>query len=308
MPALISSRPVAVAFCCDPIMATPLHVAMSTLFRNLSQKTTPHFYVYVTDFTTKMKENLRRTLDSQQKPYLLSFLEKYDEKIFTSFRSLLGNYTTYYRLLLPDLIEEPIFLYVDTDTLPQIDVAPLFEADMGQYATGFVVDGKVGTALESRFFQSLGMDPDGPAFNAGVMLVQRQQWEEQDCWNRILRFCQQYPNELLSADQTVLNALMATNCFHIPDAYNVKVYPRPDSVVGSAPALYHFVGSPKPWDMLARTMLPYSKIWFQALDQTPLSRYEKALWLHRPYWQRFTAILGGYRRLIKAKMNDSRSK
>jgi hypothetical protein len=138
-------------------------------------------------------------------------------------------------LLLRDLIKELMFLYIDTNTLPQIDVAPLFEMDMGQYATGFLVDGKVGTALESRFFRSLGMDPDGPAFNAGVMLVQRQQWEEQDCWNRILRFCQQYRNELLITDQTVLNKLTAKNCFHSPDAYNAKGYPRPNSVVGSAP-------------------------------------------------------------------------
>lgn len=286
-------------------MEVPLHVAASSLLRHLSPATAPHFYMLLTGFTGEMQSLLRRTLDSLGRPYQLTFLSNERTKIFETFRALLGNYATYYRLLLPDLIEEPVFLYVDTDTLPCIDVAPLFDADMGSYATGFVVDGKVKYTLENKFFVSLGKDLEGPAFNAGVMLVQRRQWYEQDCWNRIKAFCEQYSNELQTADQTVLNALMADHCYHMPPEFNVKVYPRRTSTIPQTPGLYHFIGAPKPWDLLGRSMLPYSARWFEELDRTSLPPAKKQLWRSAGYWQRIPHLFGSYKRLLQNALGKS---
>jgi lipopolysaccharide biosynthesis glycosyltransferase len=280
-------------------MEVPLHVAAYSLFRNLSPGLEPHFYMLLTGFTPAMENLLRLTLDSLDRPYRLTFLSDEKTKIFSTFKALLGNYATYYRLLLPDLIEEPVFLYVDSDTLVSIDVAPLFAADMGPYAAGFVVDGKVKNILEYKFFVSLGRDPESPAFNAGVMLVQRSQWKEQDLWNRVKAFCETYSENLQTADQTVLNALLAENCYHLPPHYNVKVYPRRSSVVGKEPGLYHFVGAPKPWDLLGRTALPHSAHWYAELDRIPLPSSKKQLWRSRGYWERLPHLLGSYKRLIQ---------
>jgi lipopolysaccharide biosynthesis glycosyltransferase len=300
--ALSSPRPVAVAFCADSLMEVPLHVAAFSLLRNLSVGVEPHFYMLLTGFTPAMENLLRRTLDGLGRPYRLTFLSDEKTRIFSTFRALLGNYATYYRLLLPDLIDEPDFLYVDSDTLVLIDVAPLFAADMGPYAAGFVVDGHVKHILENKFFISLGRDPDGPAFNAGVMLVQRSQWKEQDLWNRVKAFCEQYSDKLLTADQTVLNALLAENCYHLPPQYNIKVYPKRSTPTRRDPGLYHFVGAPKPWDLMGRTMLPCGAPWFEELARTPLPQAKKQLWRSGGSWRRLPHLLGSYKRLVTSTL------
>jgi lipopolysaccharide biosynthesis glycosyltransferase len=293
------TRVAAIAFCSDSLMEVPLHVAAASVLRYISADTATHFYMLLTDFSEKMRDSLRHTLDSIGRQYRITFLSNEKTKVFQTFRSLLGNYATYYRLLLPEMIEEPVYLYIDSDTLPRIDVAPLFTSDMGSYAAGFVVDGQVKNNLEHEFFISLGRDPEGPTFNAGVMLVQREQWREQDCWNRIKAFCEQYSDKLLTADQTVLNSVLAENCYHLPAEYNIKLYPNRKSPIGNEPGLYHFVGAPKPWDMLGRTLIPYSNIWFDELARIPLPADKKLLWLNSAYWMRAPRILGGYKRLLK---------
>lgn len=297
---------IAIAFCSDSLMEVPLHVAAFSLLRNLSPGVKPNFYMLLTGFSATMRDQLRRSLDHLGRDYNLTFLrEDSVASKFQGFHSLLGSHAPYHRLLLPDLIDEPRFLYLDSDTLTLIDVSPLFEIDMGSYAAGFVVDGVVKYALEGRFFQSLGKDPDGPAFNSGVILMQRKEWIEQDCWPRIKAFCERYSDQLLAADQTALNALMAENCYHLPPEFNKKLFPKRSTRIGDAPGIYHFVGSPKPWDMLGRTTLSYSTRWFDELARTPLPKVKKQLWRSRGYWQRLPHLLGSYRRLIKDAMARS---
>jgi lipopolysaccharide biosynthesis glycosyltransferase len=284
-------------------MEVPLHVAAHSLLRNLAPGVKPNFYMLLTGFSAAGRDLLRCTLDHLDRDYSLSFLpEESVASQFQGFHTLLGSHAPYHRLLLPDLIDEPRFLYLDSDTLTLIDVSPLFAMDMGSYAAGFVVDGTVKYALESRFFQSLGKDPDGPAFNSGVILMQREQWIQQDCWPRIRAFCERYSDQLLAADQTALNALMAENCFHLPPQFNTKLFPKRSTRIGDTPGIFHFVGSPKPWDMLGRATLPYSVQWFDELDRTPLPASKKQLWRSKGYWQRLPRLLGSYRRLIKSAL------
>jgi lipopolysaccharide biosynthesis glycosyltransferase len=294
------ARIAAIAFCADALMELPLHVAAFALFRNLSARAVPHFYMLLTGFKPAMKNLLRRTLDSLHRPYQLTFLSDDMTDVFRSFRGLMGNHTPYHRLLLPDMIEEPVFLYVDADTLTLLDVAPLFELDMGPCATGFVVSGTVDFSLDRDFFLSLGMSRDRPVFNSGVMLVQREEWKKQKCWERIKAFCQKYSDKLCAADQTVLNALFAEECYRLPPEFNVGVRPVRQAKVGRAPGLYHFVGSPKPWDFLGRHLLPASQSWFDELERTPLPWMKQRVSLTQGYWKRLPGLCGGYRRLFKS--------
>jgi lipopolysaccharide biosynthesis glycosyltransferase len=297
-----TGQTVAVAFCSDDLMEVPLHVAASALLRHLAAGVEPRFYMLLTGFSGSMQESLRRTLDSVGRPYRITFLSSDLTRSFAGFRPLLGNYAPYYRLLLADLIEEPVFLYIDSDTLPGIDVSPLFRCEMGQFPAGFVVDGKVRMTLEHRLFESLGRDPEGPAFNSGVMLVQREQWIAQGCWPRLRQFCEQYSDQLLTADQTALNAILAEECYHLPPEYNVKLYPGRKPGLDDEPSLYHFLGAPKPWDFMGRTLLPCSGKWFDELKRIPLPATKKLLWLNGAYWKRAPRMLGGYRRLLKAAL------
>jgi len=283
-------------------MEAPLHVAAYSALTCLAPGHEPHFYMLLTGFSAAMQESIRQTLDRANRPYCLTFLSDPKTELFASFASLLGNFAPYYRLLLPELINEPRFLYIDSDTLPLLDLSPLFLAEMDEYAAGFVIDGIAKNALDYSFFQTLGRNPEGPSFNSGVMLVQREKWIEQNYWSKIHEFCKQYGDRLISHDQTVLNAFFAENCYRLPANCNIKVYARRSSTVGTAPGLYHFLGSPKPWDFLGKTMLPYSGSWFSMLKKTALPPSKKSLWRSGAYWKRAPHVLGGYYRMLKSSL------
>ena len=299
---LESSKPVfAIAFCCDRYMELPLLVAATSAMRHISTNFDPHFYLMLSFFDEKRITRLRKVLDGVGRQYSLTILPPPDDAIFHGFRPFFGSYTAYYRLVLPDLIPGDRFLYLDSDTVTGIDLSRLAEIDMQGCAMGFVVHGRMGTALEWNFFFELGNGKDDPAFNSGVMLVDSKQWKAQRCFPRIMEFCGKYPNALLSADQTALNALFAKSCFRLDPLFNVRL----STIVRDdlpAEGVYHFMGSPKPWDIFGNLFHPYSRIW---------NKYRKSAGIDvltlNPYvaphaWWRLPRILGGYFRLVWGRL------
>lgn len=306
MTASLDERVAAVAFCADQLMEAPLHVAASSLLRSIHADYSVHFYMVLTGFSSRAVQRLRRTLDSTGRNYELKALEVPDPTLFRGFRPLLGSLTTYHRLILPDIVQERRLLYLDSDMQVKTDVSPLFTLDMGSKAMGFVVDGSVKFALESKFFFSLGASPDDPAFNAGTMLFNLPEWRRQDCSARVLDFCRKHSDQLFAADQTALNALFAKDCFHLERRYNVKVFPAAGIRDIAQNGITHYVGSPKPWDLGGNWLLPYAKPWWNDLRLCAVPLHQRSSWLSASSWRRFPKILGGYRRILRMSRQQSR--
>ncbi len=305
MPDSAHKRSIAVAFCADRMMEVPLHVAASSVLQNLHPDYAAKFYFLLTGIPEPRRSLLRGTLELTGREHEAHFLEADDLSIFRDFRPLLGSRTPYHRLLLPGLIPDERFLYLDSDTMTQIDVSPLFEADMAGKAAGFVVHGKVGSSLEAKFFLSLGKQPDSPLFNSGAMLFNMPEWRAQDCSARIFAFCRQYRDQLQTADQTALNAIFADDCYRMAPEYNVMLHP----VMGSKPVpeqgVFHFVGSPKPWDLGGRWLVQYSGRWLAQLQRTAVPQMDRIAALHVESWRRAWKIRGGYRRAVTERFTKA---
>lgn len=296
-------RVAAVAFCTDKLMEAPLHVAASSLLRNLHPEFTARFYFLLAGFSEADIRRLRRTMDAMGRAYSMEMLETSGAARFQGFPSLHGNYTTYYRLLLPDLVHEERLLYLDSDIQVKVDVSPLFEMNMESSAVGFVVDGVVSLTIDGKFLLSLGKHPDGPSFNAGVMLLNLPEWRRQDCSSRVFDFCRKYSSQLINNDQSALNALFAEECYRLDPRYNVKFFSTPNARNLPANGIFHFVGSPKPWDIGGRFLVMHAGQWFADLKRTAIPFYRRAPWLTVAAWARLPKILGGYRRLVRQKLH-----
>jgi lipopolysaccharide biosynthesis glycosyltransferase len=142
----------------------------------------------------------------------MTLLETNSFLAFARLSPLLGSRVPYYRLLLPDLVNEERLLYLDSDLQVNVDVSPLFEVDMGTKSVGFVVSGMVKTSLDHRLLTSIGRPPDASTFNSGVCLFNTSEWHRQKCWERLLSFAGEHETELKTADQSLLNALFADDC------------------------------------------------------------------------------------------------
>lgn len=294
-------RTVAVAFCTDKNMEAPLHVAASSLLRHLDPAYTAHLYFLLTGFSHRDIAQLKSTLALTGRPHQLHILAEPSADIFAALPSLHGSRSTYHRLLLPDLVDESLLLYLDSDIYVNTDIAPLFKLEMGNKPIGFIVDGNVRYALDNAFQTLTGRSLNAPAFNAGVCLFNRAEWLKQNCKQRLLSLGAKFAEHLISHDQSLLNALFADDCFRLDQKFNLKVYPSNVKKDVPADGIYHFVGSPKPWDIGARLILPQARIWYRALKQTSLPFTKRVSWFNLNSWLRFPKIASGYLRALRTK-------
>jgi len=297
---MMRSSVAAIALCSDIYMEAPLHVAASSVLRSLHPNWTAKIYLLTEGIDEAGVRRLRKTLELTKRPHELVLVTSPDTSVFAKLLPFHGSLAAYYRFLLPDLVEEKRLLYLDTDTVTKIDISPLFQLEMEGYPLGFVVDGVVRWALENEFYISQGAKADDPAFNSGVMLFDVDQWKAQNCFSRLMEFCNAYPDSLVAADQTALNVLFAKGCYHLSPEFNVKLSTvRREKVPESG--IFHFVGSPKPWDLFGEFFHPYSRIWSEASVLTALKLTQRSAYTDMRNWRRLPRIIGGYRRILKQR-------
>jgi lipopolysaccharide biosynthesis glycosyltransferase len=270
------------------------------VLRSLHPDWTAKFYVLTEGISEAAMGRLRKTLDLVGRSYELVEIRSPDTSVFKNLRPFHGSHAAYYRLLLPDYVTEKRFLYIDTDTVTTIDISPLFVLNMNGYPLGFVGGGTVKWSLENEFFISLGAKGDDPSFNSGVMLLDVEQWKSQNCFARLMEFCNAHPDHLISADQTALNALFAKDCYYLGPEYNMALSPE-SRRASLKNGIYHFVGSPKPWDLFGEFFHGYYSIWSDALGRIALGFIQRNTYTNIRNWRRFPHIIGGYRRILRQR-------
>jgi len=283
-------------------MMVPLHVAAFSLLSNLHPDYVARFYFLLTGFSDRDIGRLLRTLDGAGRAYSMEMLKTAEHSVFHNLGLLHGSSIPYQKVLFPSLVSEPRLLYLDADVQVKTDVSPLFELDMGSKPAGFVMDRVVSRNLESKFLMSIGKSPDSFGFNSGVILYNIPEWRRQECTSRFLAFRREHNADLRTADQTTLISLFADDCARLDSHFNIGVFGTADPEQSITSGIWHYLGSPKPWDIGGRLLLPHGRSWFEDLRKTAVPARKKIAFLNRASWKRLPRILGGYKRIFKAKL------
>jgi lipopolysaccharide biosynthesis glycosyltransferase len=273
------------------MMEAPLHAAVCSLLAHASVEI--DFYFILNGFNTKRRDLLLQSMDLSGKAYKATFLDEPSPEELSRLRPFHGNRTPYYRLFLPERVPADRLLYLDSDTIPGIDVAPLLTLPMSQ-ASGFVPHGVTYNCLEREVFAKIGLPADTPAFNSGVMLFDLAAWRDQQLAEQALNFCRTYQEY----DQTALIAISGGKFEPLDPRYNIPLYTStrmPDTQV--YPGIYHFVGSPKPWDIGGRQFHSSFSIYAQALASTVWKRHTTN-YMSFAQWKRAYKVKGGYARKL----------
>ena len=272
-------------------MEAPLHAAVCSLIEHASVEL--DFYLMLNGFDLKRRDLLRRSMDMSGKAYKATFVEEPSAAELGGLRPFHGNRTPYYRLFLPELIPADRLLYLDSDIVSAIDVAPLIELGMS-HASAFVPAGVTGTYIERELFARVGLPADTPAFNSGVMLFDLKAWRDQKLGHETLDFCRKHQEY----DQTGLIAVSAGRFDALPTKYNIPLYTTTElAYAREFPGLYHFVGSPKPWDIGGRQFHSCFPIYAEALEKTIWRRHATD-YMSTANWKRAYKIKGGYARKL----------
>jgi len=185
-----------------------------------------------------------------------------------------GNWTvaTYYRLLFPKILPIYInkFIYIDSDTLVVGDLSELWSTDLKSSVIAAVEDRLVTTRPD------LGIYRPNSYFNAGILVINRHLWVEQNITAKAVAFLNDFPEKIFYADQDALNYLFKDNWVRLSNRFNLMYADIPEALPSSQFTAYledkviiHFTQH-RPWKMLCENRFRY--LYHHHLRMSPLGK------------------------------------
>jgi lipopolysaccharide biosynthesis glycosyltransferase len=199
---------------------------------------------------------------------------------------------TYFRFWIGELFPTAHrALYLDPDIIVTADIAELWNTDLGGKTLAAVpIPGSTRPAVH-------GFPPGSLYFNAGVMLMDLDQWRAHGYRDACLAYLAAHPEAAIDADQDILNICLRTDWVKLPYYWNmISPFYFPFHDLQLSPAeldqarrdarIIHFNGDSKPWSYFSRhpRRAEYWKYlrmtdWrdFRPVDLTPANVVRKAL-------------------------------
>jgi lipopolysaccharide biosynthesis glycosyltransferase len=191
---------------------------------------------------------------------------------------------TLFRLRMMDLVPPEVerLIFLDTDVVVRASLAPLGDVDLRAAPLAAVRDAVHPWAASPGCldWRSLGVPPDMPYFNAGVMVISTEAWRELEMGERALDLLR--TRAFNFGDQCALNVVAGGGWTQLEPRWNVQGgHHRTDSYAWvteptgalddalASPSVLHFTafdGHAKPW--CSFSTYPGAALWFDELDQT----------------------------------------
>jgi lipopolysaccharide biosynthesis glycosyltransferase len=294
-----------IVFCADRRVLPGLHVAAYSLLHQISPAVpATHFYLFSDELDEADAAFLEQTLRATGKKFSLA-LRRIDPKLFAHFPSLNGSHATYYRLMAPETLPLERFLYVDADTLCDVDVSELGQLDMNGFAAGWVPEAPLPGAVDRGVAEQLGNRPDDFYFNAGVMLINAEQWRRQKITEKAMACLRAHPPAFW--DQSALNLVLHRQALVLDSKFNCianmrRNWPSLRQPYGQVGRLVHFLDYPKPWDFLGEWLHPQYQLWRTVLNQTAANDFRS--WHRTPARKipRTAKAREGYKKALKDRL------
>lgn len=238
-----------VAFCVDQHALIGLSVTLSSLIQNCSDSSRLQIWILCSGVPDYRKNELSEIFKTEKYSGLYYFIDFNPMENFALFPSLHGDYTTYGRLLLSDLIDERQILYLDSDLVVELDILDLENFDFKGLPIAAVGGGSFQYALGTNFYtKTLGIAPEKEYFNAGVLLFNLNQWRQKQIKEECFNLAKKIGMNLPSHDQSLLNIYCNGDFAKLPLSFNCSWAAGEKQPTLSEKMIFHFIGAPKPWD------------------------------------------------------------
>ncbi len=244
--------PIPIVFCSDGKFKNFAVVTLISVIKNNPD----HFFRFYLLSTSNEKvwtDKVSRLVDSLGSSFSIIPVNESDFSTFP----ILHHFSpaNYFRILIPELIPDTKFLYLDSDIICNGSLLPLLDIDLSNEVLG---------AVEDPIFiwkDELGMNKGARYFNSGVMLINALNWRNQEIGKKAFEFISQNPEKIRFVDQCALNAVLNGNWKKIPLKFNQQsILFREDfdlentnwtreeiTDAKKSPVCIHFTGPSKPW-------------------------------------------------------------
>lgn len=207
-----------------------------------------------------------------------------DERTLADARpSVFLSKASVYRLLLGDVLPAEMgrVVYLDADTLVRGSLVELSTVPLDGSVLGAVREAASPWAAGplGPDWRTLGLAPDAPYFNSGVLVIDLDRWRDADVGARCLELLRE--RQLRWGDQDALNRVLVGTWTELPRRWNLQTVDAdgsglawglwPDDIAAAAadPAVVHFTGREKPWSPEGPEA--HRAQWYTALDGTAWS-------------------------------------
>lgn len=231
--------------------AEHLAVMIRSLLENKVSNNPIEIYVISSDISEQNKTLLTKTAGKFM--VKIKFL-KIASAVYEEFMTLVSvgdrqkylTKETYYRISIPDLLDETIekALYLDSDMIIKNDITELWNTNIDNYLAAAVEDH---WAKKSRN-SDLSIPKESKYFNAGVLLINVQKWREEKIKNKIMEFIKTNAASIKFYSQDPLNAVLYDKWHQLDVKWNFQTeYLKYSQFKHIKPAIIHYTGGKKPW-------------------------------------------------------------
>jgi len=312
-------NPLVIACGADENYAQPLAVTLYSALQNLEANgRSIDLYLFDGGISAESKERLRRVVEDAYADSVHLTWVSPDTSAFDDLFTREGISTSaYLRLLIPEHLPEDAgrAIYLDSDLLVKADLTRLWEEPMeGQAlmaAQGWGIP-YVSSKRGISKYGELGLAPDTPYFNSGVLVINVERWQQEDVAKRVVQYMRRYREHLNMCDQEGLNAVLAGNWKPLDPRWNVIGTPGSfDDFSGSTheeqmcsphdersfePYIWHFAGPySKPWMIEVRHPAQFD--WMRCLRESGWYHHPAegvwhlGRWYVRYAWRRITGAI-----------------
>ncbi len=271
-----------VACAADDAFAMPLAVTLRSALDTLSEPHALEAWVLDGGIGAANRERLERSLAS---PRLELRFVAPGPQAFGGIRHRgRASRTAYFRILAAELLPASIsrVIYLDADVQVTADLARLWAEPQRGLPVLAVRDAgapNVSSARGLLNYRELGLAPDLPYFNSGVMTLDLALWREERLAERLLRYLESHAHAIRWWDQDALNAVLAGRWGELDPRWNqipqfwepvadaADPFPAPlRELVIRDPWIVHYSTWSKPWHWGCTH--PARERFFEVLDRT----------------------------------------
>lgn len=237
-----------------------------------------NFYVLHNDIPREWFEGIRLKLEKMS--YQLFSIHISDD-IFKDYKSQehISSPSSYYRLILPQLIDQDRILYLDSDIIVNGSLSDFYYSDLDGAPVGVVKDYGIG---EHFPFPYLDASISRNYFNSGVLLIDCIKWRNEGLVDILLKTLEEYGDQVLYGDQCILNIVLREKAkyYSFTDNAQVQYIEKIKLAHGITqvnlnipPLIIHYAAQHKPWDNQNPILFEREKYWFfRHLDWSYLYR------------------------------------
>lgn len=273
-----------VAFCLDDRYAPHCAAVMaSVIANNKGERITFHL---LSDSLSERNRHIIKAWTAEHEGMSVQFhaIDRQRFEPFSVGKSTYLNISTYFRLILPELLSDlERVIYLDCDTLVVDTLRPLWNTNLEGYALAGVRD-RINDYV--RVYNRLGYSMTDGYVNAGVLLINLQRWREDNVFQKAVTIAQTMQGRLHNHDQDIINLLYHGSVLFLDFRWNVlewflmeerflwiskQYYPEIERAI-KQPAVLHYCTPAKPWN--AECANPFKHLYSQYRAMTPWPTYE----------------------------------